>query len=162
MKTIKQIADEIGASKQAVQKRVAREPLCTSLYPYLHTKDGTKYIDEAGEKIIKKAFNKTVSASMSIDESIDASIDKSDGKNELYKILKTELESKNAQIAEQQRTINKLMDRLADAQQSGQAAQILHAGTIQKHLPTDSDLSTTIQDFKKPTRFFARWFKKNE
>ena len=63
MKTIKQIADEIGVSKQAVYQRIKREPLCTSLQPYISTIDSTvstvdsaKYIDVDGEKLIKQAF----------------------------------------------------------------------------------------------------------
>ena len=48
MKTIKQIAEEIGVSKQAVQKRIAREPLCTHLCPHIQTENGTKYIDDTG------------------------------------------------------------------------------------------------------------------
>lgn len=55
-KTIKQIADEIGVSKQAVQKRISRDPLYTSIQPYIDTVDGTKYIAVVGENLIKSAF----------------------------------------------------------------------------------------------------------
>jgi len=141
LKTIKQLAEEIGVTKQALQKRIAREPLHTSLCPCLHTKGNTKYIDVYGENLIKMAFNKDMSTSSiptstdkNIDAGIDEGIDKTNSENELYKILKSELESKNNQIAEQQQTINKLMDRLADAQQSEQTAQLLHGGTIQTQL----------------------------
>lgn len=55
-KTIKQIADELGVTKQAVQKRLSREPLCTSVQPYISTVGSTKYIDGDGENLIKSAF----------------------------------------------------------------------------------------------------------
>jgi hypothetical protein len=56
MKTIKQIAEEIGVSKQAIQKRISREPLYTKLYTCLSTNGQTKYIDESGERLIKEVF----------------------------------------------------------------------------------------------------------
>jgi hypothetical protein len=56
MKTIKQIADELGVTRQAVQKRISREPLCTELKAYMYTKESTKYIDETGVKLMKTAF----------------------------------------------------------------------------------------------------------
>ena len=40
MKTIRQIADEIGVSKQAVFKKIKREPLSTSLQGLTATVDG--------------------------------------------------------------------------------------------------------------------------
>jgi len=58
MKTIKQIADEIGVSKQAVYKRV-KGSLHTVVAPYTHTVDGTVYISEQGEILIIQAFSKT-------------------------------------------------------------------------------------------------------
>ena len=67
MKTIKQIADDLGVSKQAVQKRIARNPLCTRLSPYIQTKNGVKYIDEMGEALIETAFNKVMPTTASID-----------------------------------------------------------------------------------------------
>ena len=79
-KTIKQIADELGVSKQAIQKRLSREPLLSSVAPYISTIGGTKYIAVDGENLIKSAFGKNGMDSTSIDMSIDnsdTSIDKS-------------------------------------------------------------------------------------
>lgn len=79
-KTIKQIADELGVSKQAIQKRLSREPLLSSVAPYISTVSGTKYIAVDGENLIKSAFNKNGIDTTSIDMSIDnnnTSIDKS-------------------------------------------------------------------------------------
>lgn len=57
-KTIKQIADEIGVTKQAVYKRF-KGKLNTLCAPYAHTEDGILYLDEQGEQIIKNDFAKT-------------------------------------------------------------------------------------------------------
>lgn len=56
-KTIKQIADEIGVSKQAVYKRV-KGKLHTEVLQFTHTEQGTMYISEQGESIIKQDFLK--------------------------------------------------------------------------------------------------------
>ena len=57
-KTIKQIADEIGVTKQAVYKRF-KGKLNTACAPYAHTEDGVLYLDELGEQIIKNDFLNT-------------------------------------------------------------------------------------------------------
>ena len=57
MKTIKQIADELNVSKQAVYKRY-KGKLYTAVYPYTHTENNIVYIDEQGENIIKQDFLK--------------------------------------------------------------------------------------------------------
>lgn len=54
-KTIKQIADELGVSKQAVYKRY-KGKLYAIVAPYAHTVDGAVYISERGENIIKQDF----------------------------------------------------------------------------------------------------------
>jgi len=57
MKTIRQIADEIGVSRQAVDQRIKKEPLSSNLHPYLSRVDKTRYVDVDGENLIKSAFS---------------------------------------------------------------------------------------------------------
>ena len=57
MKTIRQIADEIGLSKQAVFKKIKREPLSTSLQGLTATVDGRLMVEVDGEKLIKQALS---------------------------------------------------------------------------------------------------------
>ena len=54
-KTIKQISDEIGVTKQAVYKRF-KGKLNAACAPYAHTVDGILYLDETAEQIIKDDF----------------------------------------------------------------------------------------------------------
>lgn len=60
-KTLKEIADEIGVSKQAVYKRF-KGKLSTVCAPYAYTEYGVVYLDEQGESIIKQDFEKTSGA----------------------------------------------------------------------------------------------------
>ena len=57
MKTIRQIANELGVSKQAVYKRI-KGSLYTVVAPYTHTVDGIVYISEQGERLVIQAFCK--------------------------------------------------------------------------------------------------------
>jgi len=133
MKTIKQIADEIGVSKQAVQKRIAREPLYTCIQPYISTNQGTKYISDAGEILVKSAYNHHYETTASIDASIDVA---DNHVHALISMLQHELDMKNEQIKD-------LNARLAEANAYAAAAQALHAGTIQKQL-TDGESSDEV------------------
>ena len=67
MKTIRQIADEIGVSKQAVYKRY-KGKLHTVCAPYAHTEQGVLYLSEQAETLIKQDFLK-------VDRSIGAHTD---------------------------------------------------------------------------------------
>lgn len=56
-KTIKEIADEIGVSKQAVYKRVTGK-LSSVCAPHIYTEYNAMLLDEDGEAIVKKDFEK--------------------------------------------------------------------------------------------------------
>ena len=90
MKTIREIAEEISVSKQAVYKRY-KGKLYKCMFPYVRNVSGTIYIMEQGEKIIKQDFLRD---SVSIGASEERVL------NELVFMLKQELKFKNRQIAE--------------------------------------------------------------
>ena len=56
IKTIREIAEEIGVSKQAVFKKINRQPLSTELMGLTSTVDGRLMVSVDGEKLIKQAF----------------------------------------------------------------------------------------------------------
>jgi len=133
MKTIKQIADELGVSKQSIQKRISREPLCTRIQQFVHTKAGTKYFCIQGETLIIQAFSEK-----GMDTAIDTSIDKT---NDVYthvytmiETLKKELEVKNQQIEELSAQNTALTTALVTAQQTVAAAQALHGATVKQNI----------------------------
>lgn len=56
IKTIREIAEEIGVSKQAVFKKINRQPLSTELIGLTSAVDGRLMVSVDGEKLIKQAF----------------------------------------------------------------------------------------------------------
>ncbi|MCL2311906.1 MAG: HTH domain-containing protein [Firmicutes bacterium] len=61
MKTIAQIAKELGVSRQAVYKKIKKEPLLTSLQGLTVLVNNKLTVDTDGEAIIKIEFDKNVS-----------------------------------------------------------------------------------------------------
>ena len=115
-KTVKEIAEEIGVSKQAVFKKMKREPLSTSLQGLTTTVDGRLMVSVDGEKLIKQAFSRCEPSTTDnqLMEEIDGlSTKKKENKSEvagqncLYEILKMELQAKNEQIAALQAELSK-------------------------------------------------------
>lgn len=134
MKTVKQIADELGVSKQAVQKRIAREPLYTRLSPHIFYVDRTKYIDENGVNIIKSAYEAGYTKREQSDSSTDVANNRYTKKNnfsDLMSILQAQLEAKDRQLDAKDKQIGELTAALQQTTASLQAAHALHAGTIQ-------------------------------
>ena len=151
MKTIRQIADEIGVSKQAVFKKIKREPLSTSLQGLTATVDGRLMVEVDGEKLIKQAFSEIAPSTTDnqLTGAVDGLVDAPSTKNAektaevdgvisvlqaTIDTLQGQLEVKDRQIEQQAQTITRLTDALAAAQQTAAAAQALHAGTIQQQL----------------------------
>lgn len=140
MKTIRQIADEIGVSKTAVNKQIANLGLRSGL-----RKNGNQFaIDEQQEALIKQAFSEKSQTEIE-NQTQTKSQTKSQTENhevsDLVCVLQAtidtlqgQLEVKDRQIEQQAQTITRLTDALAAAQQTAVAAQALHAGTIQQQL----------------------------
>ena len=57
IKTIREIADEIGVSKQAVFKKINRQPLSTELMGLTATVGGRLMVSVEGERLIKRTFS---------------------------------------------------------------------------------------------------------
>lgn len=81
-KTIKEIAEEIGVSKQAVFKRMKREPLSTGLQGLTTTVDGRLIVSVDG--LVDEPSTKSEEKTAEVD-----------GQNRLYEILERELQAKN-------------------------------------------------------------------
>ena len=77
-KTIKEIAEELGVSKQAVFKKIKQVPLSTEIEKFISTVDGKKLVSVDGENLIKQAFQrKQKTANVNVDAKDDG---KDDGK----------------------------------------------------------------------------------
>ena len=173
MKTIAQIAAEIGVTKQAVQKRIAREPLCTRLSPCLYTEKGTKYIDEVGEELIKSAFNRNKSKPMSTDKpkmSIDTSIDDADDpkgnvNSDIIKILQEnitvlqeQLKIKDKQIEDLTVTVKTQAESI-NFDRKNELAETLVDG---QHLLIGNESSKQGEELGRKKGFFKKIFGKGK
>lgn len=181
MKTVRQIAEEIGVSKQAVFKKMKRQPLSTSLRGLTTTVDGRLLVSVDGENLIKQAFSHSEPSTkvdevddnhfMAVDGLVDAPSteikEKSaevSGQNSLYEILKLELQAKNEQIAELQSELSEERRHsreqaekiivLADQAQKLQLAQMKPQLTDGGVDPKEDDESSEKKGL------FKRWFGK--
>ena len=168
-KTIKQIADEIGVSKQTVYKRY-KGKLYTVCAPYAHTEQGVLYIEEQGETLIKQDF---LQKECSIGAHTYAHTERSNGavleQSEnagVVAVLQTTIDTLQGQLAIKDKQIEELNARLAEvssalvaAQQTAQAAQALHAGTLKQQLLSGE--SGADQQGREPEPGGKRsWFRK--
>jgi predicted DNA binding protein len=140
MKTIKQIADEVGVSKQAVHQKRKDKELSAALQPFTSAVNGVIYISADGERLIKQAFlaveRRRIDAKKppTGDGSVDA----------IIAILKTELDMKNEQIKNLNARLAETTAALTSAQRAVHAAQALHAGTMQKLLAAPTSIKERI------------------
>ena len=152
MKTIRQIADEIGVSKTAVSKQIANLGLRSGL-----RKNGNQFaIDERQETLIKQAFleksqteieNQTQTKSQTENHEV----------SELVCVLQAAIDTLQGQLEVKDRQIEKLTEALIAAQQTAAAAQALHAGTIQQQLVTgDARADQQEQGSKLSKRWWRR------
>ena len=136
MKTIRQIADEIGVSKTAVSKQIENLGLRSSL-----RKNGNQFaIDEHQEALIKQAFFEKTQTEIE-NQSQTKTQTENHEVGDLVCVLQATIDTLQGQLAVKDKQIAELNERLSEcsaallaAQQTAQAAQALHAGTIQQQL----------------------------
>ena len=152
MKTIKQIADELGVSKTAVRRRLTPEVQTK----FAETVAGVIYISSDGESVIRQTFQRTeVQTGFPVGSANKFAVGSGEVST-LVSMLQRELDAKNQLIDRQQSTIDELTAALITAQQSAQAAQALHAGTMQQHL-TDGRSPAPAGDSRRSWwRFWVR------
>lgn len=120
MKTIKQIADEIGVSKTAVRKKIEN----LGLSEKVKTNGNRIEVDERQEKLIKSAFSQK--------ETKTANVNEVSEKSETLRLLSSMVSTLTEQLQEKDKQIERLQTELENAQKSADQAQQLHAMTEQK------------------------------
>ena len=136
MKTIRQIADEIGVSKTAVSKQIANLGLRSGL-----RKNGNQFaIDKHQEALIKQAFFEKTQTEIE-NQSQTKTQTENHEVGDLVCVLQATIDTLQGQLAVKDKQIAELNERLSEcsaallaAQQTAKAAQALHAGTIQQQL----------------------------
>lgn len=147
-KTMKQIADDLGVSKQRVYRYIKKNHINET-----YQETGVMYFDDAVVERIKQGlFEQAVSNDVHQENRNDTMLEA------VIDMLRKELESKNAQLAVKDEQIRELNERLAEsntalvtAQQTAKDAQALHAGTIQQQL-----------EAPKKKGWLARWRESKE
>lgn len=153
-KTTKQIADEIGVSKQQVYRYIKRNCIKEA-----HQEHGVMYYDEAAEKLIIQGFSgKTESTEAEQKHVNDTAIEA------VILMLQKELEAKDRQIEELQAALKREQELHTSAQILHSQAQQIHAATLQQ-LPAPaqevSEAETEQAPNPKKKGWKLRWKKKN-
>ena len=152
MKTIRQIADEIGVSKTAVSKQIENLGLRSSL-----RKNGNQFaIDEQQEALIKQAFFEKTKTEIE-NQSQTKTQTENHEVGDLVCVLQATIDTLQGQLEVKDRQIAKLTEALVAAQQTAAAAQALHAGTIQQQLIT-GEAGTDQQEPEQKKSWFSKIF----
>ena len=161
MKTIRQIADEIGVSKQAVYKRY-KGKLYTVCAPYAHTEQGVLYLSEQAETIIKQDFFKDDRSNGAYtdthtERSVGA-VPEQSYETDVVTVLQATIDTLQGQLEVKDRQIENLTEALIAAQQMAASSQALHAGTIQQQFLTGE--VGVDQRSQEPEEKCGGWFSK--
>ena len=129
-KTVKQIADELGVSKQAVHQKRKSKELSTALQPFTSTVDGVVYISVDGENLIKQAFlkNDRKQVGGKLSSTVDGSFTPPKDSEVIFlrgqvEKLQAELEKEREHNREKDRQLLDTLNKLAETQ------SLLAAGT---------------------------------
>ena len=111
LKTIKEIADEIGVSKQAVWQKIKKES-SIDLRQFTSKKGNTVYVDVDGQIVIKRAFlNKTSTKKRQlqvfVDDNVNDSVDGNTEGNEEILFLRNLV----SELQSEKKELHKLLDQ---------------------------------------------------
>lgn len=111
LKTIKEIADEIGVSKQAVWQKIKKES-SIDLRQFTSKKGNTVYVDVDGQKAIKSTFfNKTSTTKRQqkvfVDDNVNISVDGNPEGNEEILFLRNLV----SELQSEKKELHKLLDQ---------------------------------------------------
>lgn len=134
---IKAFAEAAGRSQQAIYKQIG-----TRLASYVHEKDGQKYIERrALEEVFKIGDVQPIQPEMApkspeennVEQRLYATLQATiDLLQEQLRVKDQQIATKDKQIAAQQEQLTQLTAALDHTTTSLQAAQALHAGTMQQ------------------------------
>lgn len=122
MKTIKQIADELGVSKTAVRNKIEN----LGLSEKMETNGNRIEVNERQERLIKSAFSQKKSKT--------ENANKVSEKTETLRLLSDMISTLTEQLQEKDKQIERLQEALGIAQENVKAAQLLQANAEKKLL----------------------------
>ena len=145
---IKTFADAAGRSQQAIYKQIG-----TRLAPYVHEKGGQKFIErralaevfEIGN--IKPDQPQKTAEQRNVEQRLYANMQAMiDMLQDQLKVKDQQMEEKDRQLAAKDKQIENLTETVRAQAESLQAAQALHAGTMQQMLPENSESAVVVED----------------
>lgn len=142
MKTLLEIARELGVDKQRVYRCVVRNHI-----PASSEVGQVRYYDDAAEAEIKALLSRVPDQTPRQDEAHRGNGEAPRG-DAVLDLLREELKAKNEQISALQQQISQLTSALENTTASLHAAQALHAGTIQQQL--GSSAASQAADREQP------------
>lgn len=149
MKTVREVAKDLGVSRQAIYKRLTTMP--TTM---VTTDDkGVTRINDDGQAFLRSELSTKQTTEQSSDSQVDSTVDT------VISMLQRELDVKNEQIRELNARLAESNAALVAAQQSAQAAQLLHAGTMKQLSDGEAD---ELPDTETPPTLWERLFGKKK
>nr|CRY96238.1 hypothetical protein [uncultured prokaryote] len=150
--SIKEIADKVGVSKTAVNKKITNLGLQTKL-----AKNGNRFeLDEETANIVIQSFNNKNENNETKTEFANLN---ENSLQEVVAILREQLVVKDKQIADLQADKEQLRADKEELQYSLQQAQALHAGTIQKQLEGVLSEEQQITSIEEKSHWWQFWKK---
>ena len=165
-RTIRQIAAELGVTKQAIRQRIARnEELRKEFEEHSKTVDGVIYVDEQGVEVIRAVYSKDMTENKggNITDNTDnagGNIAENAVNAELIAILQKTIETLTEQVTvkDKQEMLKASQTQNTALTDALTAAQALHAGTIQNALTEHSRTADEVSEQEPKRRgFFARF-----
>ena len=167
MKTIKQIAGEIGVSKQAIFYRIKKQPLSNKLQPLMKNIDGALMIDVDGETLIKREFAKNTAKEFYDKHPSNSTNDdeRFDGQfisllQDTINVLREQLAVKDKQLEERDKQLVELTTAVrlhAEGVSADRKNEL--AGTI---FDGQKQLTDGSHDKEEPRGIFRHLFRKNK
>ena len=145
MKTIKQIADEIGVSKQAVHKKIKQEPLSTSLQGLSINHGKGLQFPADGEKLIKQAFEKNEATTSKPSKPTTVNRHSVDMVDKLIESLQGQIKTLTDQNKDLREQLNKEREH-----SRGQADNITGLATELSRLANNAQQLHAIESVKQP------------
>lgn len=156
--TITEFAELAGVSRQTVYRQ-----LSTRLSKYCKLIDNQKMLEY---RALEEVFEITVEQPIQPkgDKPVNCDVNPNEPLEQVIEMLKNELEVKNRQISTLQEQNIQLTAALSKMSDSLQAAQALHAGTIQQQLegPVEHQSESAPEPESEPPKvgFWARLFRR--
>lgn len=158
-KTIKELADEIGVSKQAVWQKIKRRS-STNLRQFMTTKSNTVYVSVDGQNIIKTMFSNNKNH---INKDVDDNVD--DVEVNVYGYVENEeilfLRELVNQLQDEKKELHKILDQQQQLTlQTNKQIEQLQSQLV--FLLTDNDEQAMMKeesfDDKKESESVKKWY----